>query len=248
MPNIDKQSFQQELLTAAERNGIAALITGEAVEKLYTLTVRMLTVNETFNLTAIKDVRRVILLHYVDSLLAARHLPERARIIDVGCGAGFPSLPLAICRPDLHITAMDATAKRVAYVKETADLLSLSGFSVLTGRAEELGNDPALRETFDVATARAVAALPVLSELCMPFVKQGGFFLALKGKNAKTELAEAKGAISLLGGRVAYADETPITAEDGERFERAALVIEKIGKVPHEYPRPYGKILKKPLG
>lgn len=248
MQNIDHQQFKVDLMRAAEINGIAALITEEAAEKLYMLTVRMLTVNETFNLTAIKDVRRVILLHYVDSLLAARHLPKAASVIDVGCGAGFPSLPLAICRPDLRITAMDATAKRVAYVEETAALLSLSGLSVLTGRAEELGNDPAFRESFDVATARAVAALPVLAELCIPFVKKGGLFLALKGRNAQAELTEAKGAIALLGGQVSHTDETPVTAEDGERFERAAILIEKAEKTPKDYPRQYGRILKKPLG
>lgn len=243
----NKGQFKEDLLLAAETNGIADLINDETGEQLYALTVRMLTVNETFNLTAIKDVGRVILLHYVDSLLAARHFPVGAQVIDVGCGAGFPSLPLAICRRDLHITAMDATAKRVAYVAETAELLSLSNLSTLTGRAEELGKDSALRERFDVATARAVAALPVLSELCIPFVRHGGLFLALKGKNAEAELAEAGGAIARLGGSLAHTDTTPVVSPDGETFARAAIVIKKISKTPKEFPRQYGKILKQPL-
>lgn len=247
MQPIDKGQFEADLLRAAEINGVRYLIDDGATEKFYELTVRMLTVNESFNLTAIKDVRRVILLHYIDSLLAARHLPADASVIDVGCGAGFPSLPLAICRTDLHITAMDATAKRVAYVEETARLLGLAHISTLTGRAEELGQASAYRESFDAATARAVAALPVLSELCMPFVRQGGLFLALKGKNAEAELAEARGGIERLGGKTLHTDTTPVTAADGECFARAAIVIEKVTKTPKEFPRPYGKILKKPL-
>ena len=247
MEPIEKESFKKELLLAAERNGLSALLTEEAAEKLYALTVHMLETNEKFNLTAIKEPDRVILLHYVDSLLAARHIPEGASVIDVGCGAGFPSLPLAICRPDLRITAMDATAKRVEYVKQTAALLSLDGLSVRTGRAEELGNDPALRERYDVATARAVAALPILSELCMPFVRTGGIFLALKGKNAEAERKEAAGAIAHLGGRVTHTDETPIIGNEEETFARAAIVIEKQTKTPKAYPRAYAKILKAPL-
>ena len=247
MEPIIKDTFQKELISAAEANGLADLITPSVAEKLYALTVRMLETNEKFNLTAIKEPSRIILLHYVDSLLAARHIPENATVIDVGCGAGFPSLPLAICRPDLKITAMDATAKRVEYVKETAALLSLDGLSTLTGRAEELGNVPTLRERFDVATARAVAALPILSELCMPFVRTGGIFLALKGKNAEAEKREAEGAIRRLGGRVSALDETPVIGKEGETFARAAISIEKVEKTPKEYPRAYGKILKKPL-
>ncbi|MBO5754647.1 MAG: 16S rRNA (guanine(527)-N(7))-methyltransferase RsmG [Clostridia bacterium] len=247
MEPIIKETFLSELFFAAEANGLSELLPDSAAEKLYALTVRMLEINEKFNLTAIKEPSRIILLHYVDSLLAARHIPENATVIDVGCGAGFPSLPLAICRPDLKITAMDATAKRVAYVKDTAEFLSLGGLSTLTGRAEELGNDPALRERFDVATARAVAALPVLSELCMPFVRKGGIFLALKGKNAEAERREAEGAIVRLGGRVSDVDETPVVGKEGETFARAAISIQKNEKTPKEYPRPYGKILKKPL-
>lgn len=247
MEPIEKESFKAELLLAAERNGLASLVPHEAAEKLYALTVHMLETNEKFNLTAIKEPSRIILLHYVDSLLAARHIPEGASVIDVGCGAGFPSLPLAICRPDLRITAMDATAKRVEYVRQTAELLSLTGLSVKTGRAEDLGNAPSLRERYDVATARAVAALPILSELCMPFVRTGGIFLALKGKNAEAERKEAVGAIACLGGKVTHTDETPIIGKEGETFARAAIVIEKQTKTPKAYPRPYAKILKAPL-
>ena len=239
MEPIIKETFLSELFFAAEANGLSELLPDSAAEKLYALTVRMLEINEKFNLTAIKEPSRIILLHYVDSLLAARHIPENATVIDVGCGAGFPSLPLAICRPDLKITAMDATAKRVAYVKDTAEFLSLGGLSTLTGRAEELGNDPALRERFDVATARAVAG--------MPFVRKGGIFLALKGKNAEAERREAEGAIVRLGGRVSDVDETPVVGKEGETFARAAISIQKNEKTPKEYPRPYGKILKKPL-
>lgn len=247
MEPIEKELFKKELLSAASTNGIASLVTPEIAEKLYALTVHMLETNEKFNLTAIKEPDRIILLHYVDSLLAARHIPEGATVIDVGCGAGFPSLPLAICRPDLRITAMDATAKRVEYVRQTAALLSLDNLSVKTGRAEELANDSTLRERYDVATARAVAALPILSELCMPFVKTGGIFLPLKGKNAEAERKEAASAIARLGGKVTHTDETPVIGKNGETFARAAIVVAKTTKTPKEYPRAYAKILKSPL-
>ena len=143
---------------------------------------------------------------------------------------------------------MDATAKRVAYVGETAAILGLSKVETLTGRAEELAAKPPLRESFDVATARAVAALPVLSELCLPFVKVGGIFLALKGKNAREEYEAAESGIQKLGGKLTDIDERPILSPDGETFSRAALTVQKIGSTPTNYPRQYAQILKKPLG
>ena len=182
MERNDKHGFTDFFLLSVEKNGLESLITQEHIDKFFLLTERMLTVNEQFNLTAIREPSRVILLHYIDSLIGAHLFPEGASVIDVGAGAGFPTLPLAIVRPDLRITALDSTAKRVNYIGETAALLELKNITPLVGRAEEIAKDAAYREQFDCATARAVAALPVLSELCLPFVTLGGRFIAMKGR------------------------------------------------------------------
>ncbi len=245
--NVDEKAFIEALRRAAAQNGIASLIDEEKGARLFALTERMLSVNEQFNLTAITDPDRIIFLHYIDCLLEAALFPLGASVIDVGCGAGFPSLPLAICRPDLKITALDSTAKRVTYVEETAALLGLTNIKTVTARAEEAARLPELREGFDCATARAVAALPVLCELCLPFVKQGGAFIAMKGKNAKAELAAAKGAIQTLGATLEGVVDTPITDFAGEVFARGTVLLRKKSATPALYPRAYAKIVKKPL-
>ena len=243
----DKTGFSDFFLAAAKANGLAEVLTPEITEKFFTLTEHMLTVNEQFNLTAIREPSRVILLHYIDSLVGARFFPEGASVIDVGCGAGFPTLPLAILRPDLRITALDSTAKRVNYVADTAKLLGLTNVTPLISRAEDAAKDPALREKFDCATARAVAALPVLSELCLPFVKVGGLFVAMKGRGGKEELAGSKNAIFVLGGKAESITDTPILAPDGEAFEHTTVLVRKKTVTGAKYPRAYAKIVKAPL-
>ena len=242
-----KTEFTDFFMAAADKNGLAAQIEPTHIEAFYSLTERMLAVNEQFNLTAIKEPERVILLHYIDSLVGARFFPKDATVIDVGCGAGFPSLPLAIFRPDLKITALDATAKRVRYVKETAEMLGLHNLEAITGRAEDIAADKAYRERFDVATARAVAALPVLSELCLPFVRVGGAFVAMKGKSGREELALAKNAIFLLGGKAESVESTPVLSPRDDAFDHTTVIIRKTAACDKKYPRAYGKILKSPL-
>ncbi len=247
MERNDFQGFSDFFHLAAEKNGLASLITEKHVEKFFLLTEHMLTVNEHFNLTAIREPERVILLHYIDSIVCSALFPEGATVVDVGCGAGFPSLPLAIVRPDLHITALDSTAKRVTYVAETARLLGLDGITPLVGRAEELAQNASYRERFDCATARAVAALPVLCELCLPFVKVGGQFIAMKGRGGEAELASAKNAVRLLGGGQATLSDAPVLSPDGEAFAHTTVLIPKTSSTDKKYPRAYGKIVKAPL-
>lgn len=247
MERNDPKGFSEFFLQAAEKNGLCTLLDDTRIDTFFRLTEHMLTVNEQFNLTAIREPMRVILLHYIDSLLGARFFPEGATVIDVGCGAGFPSLPLAIVRPDLRITALDSTAKRVNYVKETADMLGLTNLSPLVARAEDAARDARLRDGFDCATARAVAALPVLSELCLPFVRVGGRFVAMKGKGGREELDAAKNAIFLLGGKTEAFEDTPILAPDGETFAHTTVLIRKTAPTAAKYPRAYGKIVKAPL-
>ena len=243
----ERDNFEKALWEAAEKNGLHHLLNKDRLTLFYRLFCHMDEVGKHMNLTAIREPERIITLHFIDCLAAAAFFPEGASVIDVGCGAGFPTLPLAICRPDLHITALDATAKRVNYVAETAALLGLAHTKTLCARAEDAAKDPSLREAFDVATGRAVAALPVLCELCLPFIKIGGAFIAMKGKNAPEECAAAEKAFRLLGGSTATLHETPLTGENGETFSHTTVLVAKEKKTPALYPRPYAKILKSPL-
>ena len=216
------------------------------MQQLFALTERMLQVNAHMNLTAITEPSAVIWKHYVDSLTVAGNLPEGAKIADIGCGAGFPSLPLAICRPDLQITAIDATAKRIAYIQDTAAMLSLTNLTPIAMRAEDGAKRADMREQFDVVTARAVAALPVLAELCLPYVRVGGSFIAMKSSKAKEEMLAAQNAIALCGGEAAQL--LSLTLTDGVLQEPRCLVLsKKIQATPKKYPRNFSQISKKPL-
>lgn len=221
--------------------------TEEEATALFQLTEIMLETNKHMNLTAITEESAVILKHYADSLAVSVLIPEGVRVIDVGCGAGFPTLPLAIFRPDLQITALDATAKRVAYVQQTAKELGLQNVMAIAGRAEELAKNAAFRETFDVATARAVAALPVLSELCLPFVRIGGQFIAMKAARAEEEAKLAKNAIALCGGVLIACHEQELIADDGSTDARTLVEVAKKTSTPSKYPRHFSQISKKPL-
>jgi 16S rRNA (guanine527-N7)-methyltransferase len=242
---IEFNEFCAIIDTVMALNGFSDLVKSDESRKFYELTERMLTVNEYMNLTAIKDPAAIILLHYADSLTAARFLPENAKIADIGCGAGFPCLPLAICRPDLSILALDSTEKRIQYVKQTAELLKCENLSAVAMRAEEAGKG-GYREQFDVCTARAVASLPALSELCLPFVRIGGTFLAMKGKKGEEELKEATSAIKKLGGEVAELHAITLRSQ-AEEDTRYLIEIKKVKPTPAEFPRQWARILKKPL-
>lgn len=239
------EDFKPLFHTVMALNGFERFTDDDKSRTFYGLTERMLEVNEKMNLTAIKSIEGIILLHYADSLTAEPFLPQNARVADIGCGAGFPCLPLALCRPDLSILAVDSTEKRINYVKDTARLLNCPNFEAVAMRAED-GGKGAYREQFDVCTARAVAALPALSELCLPYVKVGGKFLAMKGKRGEEELNEARSAISRLGGECTAMHKIILT--DGrEEDTRYLFEISKVKPTPAEFPRPWGKILKKPL-
>ena len=246
MTEINKQQFTSNLTKIFSSNGLASLLSMDVMEKFYLLTVRMLEENEKYNLTAITDTDKIILNHYADCCMLYARLKKNASIIDVGCGAGFPSLPLAIVRPDLKILAVDSTAKRVAYVSESAALLGLNNLTALAMRAEDGGKSPEYREKFDYATARAVAEMRVLCELTMPFVKVGGQLLAMKGKNAEFELSGAKKAIATLGGRKTTCESVSVKGGD-EVLMHPIIIIDKKEKTPQNYPRPFAQISKKPL-
>ncbi len=203
--------------------------------------------NEKMNLTAITDPTGVVVKHFVDSLLAAPLLPTDAfSLIDVGTGAGFPGVPLALLREDCTLTLLDSLNKRLVFLDAVCRELGLHA-TLIHARAEEGGRRPELREQYDVATARAVAALPTLCEYCLPFVKVGGRFIALKGPDADREQEAAARAVALLGGKVAHKTTVTLQAEAVEPMERQLIRIDKTRPTPTAYPRPSAKIAKRPL-
>ena len=201
--------------------------------------------NEVMNLTALTDEKGVGLLHFWDSLtLLDTNLFKNKSVIDIGCGGGFPSLPLALCASDCVITSNDATAKKLAYVAETAEKAGISNLKTLCGRAEELSQKAEYRENYDIAVARGVARLNVLAEWCMPFVKVGGHFVAMKGEKGREEAEEAKKAISLLGGELVNIIDVKVPEFD---YLHTLVVIRKTKQTSKIYPRRNSQIQKKPL-
>lgn len=214
-----------------------------AAEKLDIYARLLVEWNEKMNLTAITDPEGIVLKHFVDSLTALPLLPKTPfSLIDVGTGAGFPGLPLAILRGDMQLTLLDSLNKRLIFLEEVCRAVGVSAMRI-HARAEEGGRRPDLRDKFDVATARAVAGLPVLCELCLPFVKVGGRFLALKGPDAPREKEEAARAVKTLGGRFGegVAVTLPNPAAEGGTSERHILVVEKTVATPKKFPRPNAK-------
>lgn len=209
---------------------------------------RLVAVNEHMNLTAITDRDEVYLKHFYDSLTLAWAYPklqsDQLSMVDVGAGAGFPSLPLKIAFPQLKITIIDALNKRIKFLQELVDELGLEDVTVIHARAEEFGQKKAPnREQYDVTTARALARLNVLGELTLPLVKVGGVLLAMKGSAANEELEEAQGAIKKLGGKIG--ESISVNLPNGD--PRTIIVIEKVGPTPNRYPRKPGDPARKPL-
>lgn len=225
-------------------------LTPETAEKYAVYAALLVEWNQKMNLTAITDPEGMLIKHFLDSLTAVSCLPDGdCSLIDVGTGAGFPGVPLAICRPGIRLTLLDSLNKRLTFLDALCRELGIP-VTLIHARAEEGGRRPALREQFDVATARAVAALPVLSEYCLPFVKPGGRFIALKGPDADQEREAASRAISLLGGRIAEDRLLQLPADPayaGEKAQRRLLLIDKIRPTPRAFPRPSAKIAKAPL-
>ena len=239
--------FKAELLRIFALNESLPTPSDVQAEKLFELTERMLEVNKNMNLTAITEQSAIILKHYADSLTVSSFIPQNSSVIDVGCGAGFPTLPLAIFREDLKIIAVDSTAKRIDYVNETAKTLGLDNVTAITARAEELGKSADYREKFDVATARAVANLSVLSELCLPLVKIGGVFVSMKGSQGVSEADAAQNAIKLCGGEIKAVNSFSLVSDAPEQEPRVIVEIKNLTGTPAKYPRHYSQISKKPL-
>lgn len=219
-------------------------ITDEQMYRLGMYSEMLVQWNEKINLTAITDPEGISVKHFFDSIypFSLVDLPKGSTLIDVGTGAGFPSCPVKIWRGDIKITLLDSLQKRITFLAQLSDSLSL-GATCIHSRAEDLGNSPEFREKFDFATARAVANLADLCEYCLPFVKVGGKFLALKGSGADEEIKQAKDAVKLLGGKITQTTEYTLPNGDG----RTLVVIDKVSATPDKYPRTSAQIKKKSL-
>ena len=219
-------------------------LTDAQVQKLSLFSSLLKETNAIMNLTAITDDDGIAVKHFADSLtlLTSYDFQKGDRVLDLGTGGGFPGVPLLIARSDIDLTMMDSTGKKLAFVSSALSALSLSG-KVCHARAEEKGRDENYREKFDCVVSRAVAALNVLSEYCLPFVKVGGKFLALKGSGAAQEIENAHAAIEILGGKIIETKKIILN----DNIERNIVVIEKVKATPAKYPRQGGKIAKNPL-
>lgn len=237
--------FQQEMIQIFEKNGISGYIDTETIRKFFVLTERMLETNAVMNITALNTIDKVIPLHYADCVKVAEFIPENAHVADIGCGGGFPILPLAIVRPDLKLVGIDSTAKKVRYVQNVADELQLS-VTTVAGRAESQELQEEMREDFDVVISRAVARMNLLSELCIPFVKVGGKFIAMKGAAGEEENVEALRGIHMLGGSTESFHRYDLYLNNA--FEqRTVIEIRKFQSTPKMYPRPFSVMKKRPL-
>lgn len=241
---LQQTEFTDKLTACLTENGLLeyAGISGQ----LYTLTRLLLEYNAHTNLTAITDPDSIIVKHYADSLAVIRHIPPMATLLDVGAGAGFPSLPIAIARPDVTVTALDSTAKKLAFIDGTAAAMRLANLTTLNRRAECAAHESVYREHFTVVTARAVAHLNILCELCLPFTEVGGKFIAMKGADGESEFSEALASIRILGGAMTENIAGMLIA-GGVIQKRYTIIIQKNRQSPKNYPRNYSQINKKPL-
>lgn len=232
------------LNNAFEKEGFP--LTEEENEKFQIYYDTLIEWNQKINLTAIEEPTEVAYKHFVDSVCLKRVVKELKgkKMIDIGTGAGFPGVPLKIMEPGLDLTLFDSLNKRIVFLQELCSKLDLKGVKAVHGRAEEFGIKPEYRAKYDIVTARAVARMPVLLEICLPFVKKGGIFIALKGPELEKEIEESKHALKELGGKVVDVQE--FTLADG-LYTRNLAVVKKVQDTPKKYPRKAGTPQKKPL-
>ena len=226
-------------------NNFGTLLDDDKIKKLNLYGNLLLQWNEKINLTAICDPEDVLYKHFYDCILFFKNVnvPQGASLIDVGTGAGFPGLVLKIVRPDINVTLLDSLNKRINFLNDVIEKCQLVGIEAIHSRAEDGGKNQKYREKYDIACARAVAAMPTLLEYCTPFVKVGGLFVAMKGPSAETEVAAAANALSIL-----KMEKPQIICETLPNNDpRCFVIAKKISQTPPKYPRNSGNISKQPL-
>ena len=219
-------------------------LSSEQIKQFYEYMNLLIKWNTVMNITSITDPNEIIIKHFVDSLTVLNKVEKTCSIIDVGTGAGFPGIPIKIVYPNTQITLLDSLNKRINFLNEVINKLKLKNIVAIHGRAEDFGNDVKHREKYDIAVARAVASLNILSEYLMPFVKLGGKCLCMKGPDIKEEELKSKNAVSILGGEEIKRYEFSLPYTD---IKRTIIEINKAKCTPKEYPRKAGIPSKNPL-
>ncbi len=223
---------------------IQIILNEEQIKQFYKYMNLLIKWNEKINLTSITDPEEIILKHFVDSLTIEKYISKGEKVIDIGTGAGFPGIPLKIYRNDIKITLVDSLNKRINFLDEVIRELELGDIETIHTRAEDIGKNIKYRETFDVATSRAVANLSTLSEYLLPTIKINGKVICMKGSDIEEELAKGKKAIEILGGTIEKIEKFNLPNSD---IKRNIIYLKKINKTPGKYPRKAGTPSKSPI-
>ena len=233
-----EQSFKEKL------NKKSPELTAKMQQQFEDYMKLLLEWNEKINLTAITEEDDIILKHFVDSLTISKYIKDGKSIVDVGTGAGFPGIPVKIAREDVKVTLVDSLNKRILFLQDVIEKLGLKQIETLHFRAEEFGQNKKYRESFDIATSRAVANLSTLVEYLLPLVKVGGICICMKGSEIKEELENSKNAIKILGGEIEQVEEFTLPESD---IKRNIVIIKKVKETPKRYPRKPGTPAKEPI-
>lgn len=239
---MEKEKFREKMQEKSMVWG--SFFSVEQINNFYKYMNLLIEWNEKINLTAIIEPEEIILKHFIDSITILKEIKDGSKLVDVGTGAGFPGIPLAIMNPTLKITLVDSLNKRLIFLQEVIKALNLENVEIVHSRAEEFGQNMKYREKFDVATSRAVANLSTLSEYLIPLVKIGGKIISMKASGAKQEINEAKNAINILGGKIIKIEEFNLPQSD---IGRTIVIIEKNKHTPLKYPRKPGTPTKEPI-
>lgn len=235
------EEFKKIFIEESKKNNIE--IKDEKINYFYEYMLGILEWNDKINLTAIIDEKMFIVKHFIDSLTVSQFLENSKRIIDIGTGAGFPGIPLAIANDNIEFTLVDSINKKLNVIRDINSKLGLKNIEIIHSRAEDLANKLEYREQFDIATTRAVSSLSTIVEYMLPYVKVKGKAICMKGPNYQDELGDAKNAIEILGGKL----ETIKTIRVDNELERNLIIIKKVKETPRKYPRGQGKPLKEPI-
>ena len=239
---MEKEKFFKEMQEKSTGLGVRFFM--EQAEQFFEYMNLLIEWNEKMNLTAITEPSEIIQKHFVDSLTILNIIEDNQKVVDVGTGAGFPGIPLAIMNPKLEITLVDSLNKRLVFLQEVINKLKLKNIEIVHARAEDFGQNKNYREKFDIATSRAVANLSTLSEYLLPLVKVNGKCICMKASDADEEIEEAKKAIDVLGGKISKIDKFNLPQSD---IGRTIIEIKKEKVTPNKYPRKAGTPSKEPI-